>query len=519
MKKNLLGLSLLFLFQFQGQAQLNGVLDETFANAGIYTYDFGFVDVLYGIELQEDGKIVAAGSALDATYTSEAKVLRLLPDGTPDMDFGTNGIVDLPLNEESYAYDLLIKDNGQLLIAGISAIQPYVYAMAITQLNSDGSIDTSFGTNGTTIINLGNGDEYAYAIALQADGKILVAGNSLDANYNNVPTLVRLTTEGDLDLSFSEDGVAFYPVSQVENELRSVAVQSDGKIIVGGHYAPDLFDVDVLLLRFNEDGTLDETFGVEGALEDPITPYGADECFGLIIDAQDNIIITGYASTASGWDAFVKKYDSFGATDNSFGTDGVVFSGVEQSDVGYAIVQAPSGDFVFCGTAGNFPDQAFALWSIHADGTLDADFGTNGTVLTSLGPNPTEATALAIQDDSSIFIAGKTGDQNNNLQFAILKYQDGLTSIGETQDNDTFTMFPNPVQAGGMFTLNSSLEQKNITRVDWLNMLGETIYSQQTQKTGSFTNAVPTVLSAGCYEVRCFDGSILLGSKKMMVTK
>ena len=420
--KKFYALLLCAFLTISASSQLNGILDETFANGGIYTLDAGFVDVLHAVKIQDDGKIVTAGVALNANYEGEAKVIRLLSDGSPDTDFGTNGVVSLALNLESYGYDLLLKENGQILVTGLSSIQPYQFVMAITQLNADGTIDSTFGTNGSTIVNLGNGDEYAYGMTLQPDGKILIVGNSLDANFFNVPTVLRLTAEGDLDNTFGEDGVVFYPVTEVENELWCVALQSDGKIVVGGHYAPDLFDVDVLLARFNTDGTLDETFGENGAVKDALNDAGFAECYDMVIDANDHIIITGYAASSLGNDAFVKKYDSDGAADFSFGTNGEVYSGIEAFDVANAMQMTADGRILITGTAGDFfTDQTFALWSFDADGSPSSDFGTNGAVFTNVGGETEEATSIVVQDDAFILIAGKTRNTTNNFDFSVLR--------------------------------------------------------------------------------------------------
>lgn len=500
-------------------SQLNGTMDATFASGGIFTHDFGSVDVLYGVEVQDDGKIVAAGVALDANYAGEMKVIRLLNNGTPDPEFGDAGIVALPLNNESYGYDLLIKENGQILIAGISAIQPYVYAMSVTQLNTDGSVDSGFGTNGTTIINLGAGDEYAYAMTLQSDGKILLAGNALDANYYNVPTVIRLTAEGDLDTSFSGDGVAQYPVTETENELRCIAVQSDGKIVTGGHYAPNLFDVNVLLLRFNEDGTLDETFGVAGAVKDTITVYGADECYGLVIDNEDNIIITGYASTIAGWDAFVKKYDSEGSVDNTFGTDGITFSGFEASDVAYGIVQSPNLGFLVTGTAGNFPDETFALWRLNTDGSFNTDFGTDGAVYTNIGVEPEEANALAVQDDSHVIIAGKTRGETTNFDFAVLRYNDAPAAVDEISDLGDWSVYPNPVRSGNRIMFTSNSANNRLERIELFDTEGKMIQSESSTNSGNGSFMLSNRISAGAYQVRLYTTEKTMEVLSLVVTE
>lgn len=500
-------------------AQLNGVLDETFANGGIYTSDAGFVDVLHAIKIQDDGKILASGVALNANFEGQAKVIRLLPDGSPDATFGTDGIVSLELNLESYGYDLLLKENGKILVTGLSSIQPYQFVMMITQLNEDGTVDTSFGTNGSTIVNLGTGDEYAYGMTLQPDGKILIVGNSLDANYLNVPTVLRLTEDGDLDDTFGGDGVVFYPVTEVENELWCVSLQSDGKIVVGGHYAPDLFDVDVLLVRFNEDGTLDETFGENGAVKDALNDGGFAECYDMAIDANDNIIITGYAASSQGNDAFVKKYDPDGAADLSFGTNGEVYSGIESFDVANAMYMTEDGRILITGTAGDFfSDQTFALWSFDSDGSPSADFGTNGAVYTNLGGETEEATSIAVQDDSYILIAGKSRNTTNNFDFAILRYQDGLTDIKENDQETSFNVFPNPIKSGETITMAAKHKNANITRIDCVSQEGKLVFSNSVNALNSSYQTTMD-LPAGCYDVQFFDQDHYVDSMKLVVTE
>jgi len=277
-----------------------GTLDSTFATNGKYVYDNGFNDVFHCTAIQDDQKIIAAGVSYDEVYTATAKVFRFMPDGSIDTDFATDGVFSYSLNNEANLNDVVIKDNGKIILVG-STTDYTNYKILLLQLNDDGTLDNTFGTNGVVVQKIspasGPFEDFGYAVTLQSDGKILVAGRSDDLSYNGVPVVVRFNENGELDTTFGTDGVAGITVTGIDNVFDCIALQEDGKIVVAGHYELGLQYFGMLVARFNSDGTLDDSFADDGVF---IESFGDvdDEGYDVAINSDGKIIVTGFSGTA-----------------------------------------------------------------------------------------------------------------------------------------------------------------------------------------------------------------------------
>jgi uncharacterized delta-60 repeat protein len=269
-----------------------GALDPTFSGDGYHTFQFGDESSAHAVALQDDGRIVVVGSTVN---TSGMAVARLTTAGDLDATFDTDGqvIIDFTLGEDS-ARDVAIQDDGRILVAGAASLGGTSIA-TVVRLLGDGSLDTSFGpgSGGATGLNFGSFCE-AWGLAVQDDGRIVVAGVAVD------PTGVavgRLTTAGLLDPTFGGDGTVTQAIGGVSDEGWSVAVQRDQRIVVSG-----LVNVDgvgnAAVMRFDAAGALDSGFGSGGVrlLSFP----GASEAAAVLIHPSDGRIITaGTADVAS----------------------------------------------------------------------------------------------------------------------------------------------------------------------------------------------------------------------------
>ncbi len=270
-------ISALFALSLNLTAQPAGSIDPTFADNGKFVMDNGNLDLFTDVEIQNDQKIVAVGITYDAAFVASAQAMRFLPDGSPDLTFGTNGVFTYTLNFEANIYACTIRDNGKIVMTG-STTDYNDYRILLIQLNEDGTLDNSFGTNGVVVQKIGPDmnffEDHSYAITLQDDGKILVAGKSYNLDFKFVPVVVRFTESGQLDTEFGTNGVASVPVIDVENDFDCLVVQEDGKIVASGHIANELLSFALLVARFMPDGTLDNTFGNNGIVNYPYQPRG-----------------------------------------------------------------------------------------------------------------------------------------------------------------------------------------------------------------------------------------------------
>jgi uncharacterized delta-60 repeat protein len=269
----------------------DGSLDTTFGNGGVVTTNIGpDDDQAYRLALQSDGKIVAAGRrGIHFNPTEQRKghvgLARYNPDGSLDTSFGNGGKVDSDFGEglESYALAVVIQPDDRIVIAGEST-----YAFLVARYNTDGTLDTTFASDGFALVNFSSNWDHCRDAALQPDGKIILVGIAeVNSPYDSF-ALARVNPDGSLDESFGTSGKV---VMVNQGDLEAVVLQTDGKLIALGTSA-DTFK----LLRFNGDGSLDSTFGTGGIVT---TTFGGNpaESRDLIFQPDGKLIAAGMTSS------------------------------------------------------------------------------------------------------------------------------------------------------------------------------------------------------------------------------
>ena len=208
MNKNYFIFSLCLILSFNVIGQTAGMLDSTFNGTGRIQSSNIFQDIYNDVRIQSDQKIVASGVSLNSSYTGCVVVDRWNTDGSADTSFGTNGRVQLFIGNDSYAYDSYIRTDGKIIVTGIAYGHIGGFGVVLLQLNPNGSLDSTFGLNGVTIVDLTINDDYSSAMAVQPDGKILICGTYTDTIYRNVPMVMRFTEQGQIDSTFGINGMA-----------------------------------------------------------------------------------------------------------------------------------------------------------------------------------------------------------------------------------------------------------------------------------------------------------------------
>jgi len=383
----------------------DGDLDPTFGDDGIVTDDIGGGgnDSFKAVALQKDGKIVIAGFVTDPV---NFVVIRLTSEGNFDPAFGTGGIVttNFGVNDDQ-AEAVVIQKDGKIVVAGVEDFEGAAN-FAVARYNSNGSLDVSFGVGGLVTTDFGGSDE-GLAVALQKDGKIVVAGTSNDGGDFDF-ALARYNTDGSLDVTFNPTGSLPGTVTTDFGDTdrgNAVAVQKDGKIVVAG--ASDTGGInDFAVARYNTDGSLDVSFGTGGTV---ITDFSGNEDFALAVAIQKNgkIVVAG----ASGGDFALARYNSDGSLDTSFGTGGLVTT--SGTTAGSAVAIQKDGKIVVAGTS----NDGFAVVRYNTDGSLDTTFGVGGLVTTDLSGNGIGA-AVAIQKDGKIVVVGEA----DNSELGVVRY-------------------------------------------------------------------------------------------------
>lgn len=280
----------------------NGLIDNSFGNNGIVTSFAGIHSVMNDVELQSDGKIVAAGYR-QSQGQDDVAVTRYNPDGTLDSTFGGgDGIVTLPISTWITPNDrgnaAVIQPDGKIIVFG-DFDAGWHNKIFLARFNSDGSLDTSFGSGGKII------DSYEYHngardIALQSDGKILVTGSTGNTTSSDNTYIARYDSDGKLDTSFGGSGKIVKSFSSGNDGANSLILQPDGKIILGGYEdTGGAAGTDFALRRFNTDGSLDTEFGTGGSFVTPIGS-GSELINSLALQNDGKIIAAGSVSNSNG---------------------------------------------------------------------------------------------------------------------------------------------------------------------------------------------------------------------------
>ncbi|MCP9496217.1 MAG: hypothetical protein MSG64_17370 [Pyrinomonadaceae bacterium MAG19_C2-C3] len=393
-----------------------GALDETFGTGGKLITNIP--GVAEGVIAQPDGKIVVVGGGIFVSTSSGRSgnfdVARFKVDGTPDATFDGDGRITTNFGSAvQYAEAVALQPDGKIVAVGYAtdSERSDERAFASARYNIDGSLDTSFGTSGKVKTKFtGNGSSSAQSVALQSDGKVVVAGSSSISDRSGELgfAVVRYNANGTLDDSFDSDGRLTTSFGTGGSSAQSVAVQGDGKIVVFGDGRTS---GKLILARYTGFGALDATFGVNGSIAQ--TLGGSDEARAVAVQPDSKIVVAGYA--AGGLTSVLTRYNTDGTLDTSFGINGQVIENGNEFFGGAAanaVAIQPDGKIV---VAGRF-DNDFALWRYDANGVLDSTFSFNGRIrtdITSFTSNPTSATddtinGIIIQPDGRIVAVGNT---------------------------------------------------------------------------------------------------------------
>jgi len=331
-------------------------------------------------------------------------------DETFDGAFNGNGIVTTAVgafNDE--AFGISIQPDGKIVVCGQSS-NGTNRDIAVVRYNIDGTLDNTFDGDGRAIIPVGPGEDFARSVAIAADGTIVVAGNA--SNGTNFDfAVVRLLPNGSLDSSFAGNsgtgnGIVTTPVGTGDEIGYAVAIQTDDRIVVAGYYAGP-FSTDTVVLRYLADGRLDPTFDGDGISARAFSPE-TDEALALTLQSDGKIVIAGCIRNGAPNDFLLARFQPDGSVDTSFGTGGssiIPFSGL--ADIALGVAVQTDGKIVAVGFGSNGSNNDFAVLRVNENGSPDTTFGDNGKLRTMIGTSTDSANAVAIQADGKIVVAGR----------------------------------------------------------------------------------------------------------------
>lgn len=414
----------------------NGSLDNSFDGDGILTVALAPGNISEVAEtgvLQPDGNVVLAGNT-----DTDIGLIRFGTGGNLDTTFDSDGIVSTDeIAGSSYFYDSAIQADGKILVAGRTERPDLGYDDTLVRLNANGTKDLSFGVGGSVKLNSGNLSAIGKpSVAVQSDGKILIAGDGDTGPTSSELFVARLNADGSFDPTFDSDGIVTISIGTSYHTVQSVRVRPDGKIVLGGTFVDTLVStIDrSIIVRYNADGSLDTTFDTDGH----VVVQGDYELRAMAIQPDGKVVIAGDLNYVNGnTDFAVLRYNENGALDASFNSDGIyttsfAASGFEAAD---SVAIHPNGKIV---AAGSFPVGLFkdsAILRLDLNGNEDPSFDVDGKATTAVSADQDGIISIAIQWDGKVVGTGVARIGANNEFFAIRYNYDGsLDSSAFTSD-------------------------------------------------------------------------------------
>ena len=411
---------------------LDGALDPSFGNSGITTipFDLGYnnSDVVGGVAVQLDGKIVVAGTAQIAATSADFAVARLNPDGTLDQSFGQGGKVLIPIRSggfENAFVGAVAMDGQKIVVAGGAQVAAHSSEFAVVRLNPDGSLDTSFNHTGveTFSFNLNpTPQDRANALAVEPDGKIVLVGYAPLAGTDVDFAVARLNPDGGFDTTFNGTGRQTTDFGGTFAEAEAVAIEPGGTILVGGETSLTISSSTVTfpaLAHYTDQGQLDpslqsyyDVFPTLAGVD--ILDLLGESVVGLAVNRDGSILAIGDGSAA------LKLSPGGNLLDNDPAVGGTGTGGA-------GLALAPSGNAYFADTAANL--QTVVTRLLPPDLGPDPSFGSGGLTTVSF-PNERyfQAGAIAMEDDGDIVVAGTVVGAGLNQDFGVARLLGSDTS-------------------------------------------------------------------------------------------
>jgi len=349
--------------------------------------------------------------------------------GALDPTFGAGGKVRTDLGGQiEWIEDLAVQSDGKIVAVGTTGTQTTSSEFALARYASDGSLDASFGAGGKVTTDFGG---RAFAVALRGDGKIVVAGDGArgGATGDDI-ALARFNTDGSLDTSFGVGGKVLTDFNSTNEAASELAIQPDGRLVVVGYTGPFGPYVtnppDFALARYNPNGSLDTSFDGDGKVSTAFTAGWSDQGYGIALAPDGKIVAAGWGipAGASGPGVIdVARYNADGSLDASFGGDGTLVSAPGSNNGAFAVVVQPDGRVVVAGFVGS--DLALVRYTVR--GSLDSTFGIGGVARADYGTQQALAWDLARQPDGKLVAAGstlpKTDAEANAEAFAVARFE------------------------------------------------------------------------------------------------
>ena len=394
-----------------------GELDSSFGSGGKSLANFGGADFGWAVALQPDGRIVVAGSS-DVNGTGDFAVARLLnPQGTFDTSFGGGtgrSLAHFGGNDSGSA--VAFQPDGRIVVAGSSTANGSPDFAVARLLNPQGTFDTSFGGGtGRSLAGFG-GVDVGEAVALQPDGRIVVAGWSSANGLPDFAVARLLNPQGDFDTSFGGGTGRSLGNFGAHDFGEAMALQPDGRIVVAGSSNASGTNDFAVARLLNPQGTFDGSFG--GGTGRSLANFGgSDHGEAVALQPDGRIVVAGDSNVSGTTDFAVARLLAGGGLDNSFAGDGKSAVDFGGAAVAEEMVLQPDGKIIVAGRSGD----NFVVARLQPNGLLDSTFGNAGKSVVDFGGSD-RGEAVALQPDGRVVVAGSS-DASGTFDFAVARLQ------------------------------------------------------------------------------------------------
>lgn len=507
--KNLFFAAASMLVAFNAQSQNPGSLDQTFGGTGqviVSPVSGDSFDNCQAVGVQSTGKTVFCG--VSGNWSNfEATVGRLNVDGTLDLSFGTNGLfIHNNTLGGDFMYDIEILSDNKILICGATSLSAANTQWAVWRLLPDGSLDASFANGGVFQWDIEGGEDYARELIILNNG-YLVVGGSMPAGFSNERiVLTQLDVNGNVNSGFGQSaGYTMLALANQEDVVaRGAAILPNGNVFVVGSSYSMMDNMDhAMIAVFSSNGVPVTSVDNDGVWIDP--------AYGRYYHAayQNGHVLACGNRDGSEYNFMIAAHMADGSLDNTFGSGGYAIVDNDNIDVLYDIALQSDGKILSCGTtgAGGFGGaRDFCVMRFNADGTTDNTFGTNGLVVTAMAAGFEDANGLALTNDFKVICGGFVQQTNNDFAFA--RYHlgdvvlvDGCTDASacnynpNANNNDGSCYFVgDPCDDGNMATFNDVYNSNcecagSVTSIDELNNDQYWMYPNPVKDVVYFKNA------------------------------